>query len=62
MVELTGREIIPGSVPPIPASTQLLAVAWLRWRIFLNGMIRKRPKGKRQIVGLVFATLLRLIV
>jgi ABC-2 type transport system permease protein len=40
----------------------LLAVAWLRWRIFVNGMFRKRPKGKRQIVGLVFATLLRLIV
>ena len=39
-----------------------MAVAWLRWRIFVNGMFRKRPKGKRQIVGLVFATLLRLIV
>lgn len=62
MVELTDREGVPGSVPPIPASAQLLAVAWLRWRIFLNGMIRKRPKGKRQIAGLVFATLLRLIV
>jgi ABC-2 type transport system permease protein len=49
-------------MPPIPASAQLLAVAWLRWRIFVNGMFRKRPKGKRQIVGLVFATLLRLIV
>ncbi len=40
----------------------MLAVAWLRWRIFVNGMFRKRPKGKGQIVGLVFATLLRLIV
>jgi len=49
-------------LPPIPASTQLLAVAWVRWRIFVNGMFRKRPKGTRQIVGLVFATLLRLIV
>jgi ABC-2 type transport system permease protein len=62
MVELTGPESVPGSLPPIPASTQLLAVAWLRWRIFVNGMFRKRPKGKRQIVGLVFATVLRLIV
>jgi ABC-2 type transport system permease protein len=62
MVKLTGPESVPGSLPPIPASTQLLAVAWLRWRIFVNGMFRKRPKGKRQIVGLVFATLLRLIV
>jgi ABC-2 type transport system permease protein len=62
MAELTGPQSGPASLPPIPASTQLLAVAWLRWRIFLNGMFRKRPKGKRQIVGLVFATLLRLIV
>ena len=62
MVELTGPESVPGSLPPIPASAQLLAVAWLRWRIFVNGMFRKRPKGKRQVVGLVFATLLRLIV
>jgi ABC-2 type transport system permease protein len=62
MVELTGRESVPGSMPPIPASAQLLAVAWLRWRIFVNGMFRKRPQGKRQIVGMVFATLLRLIV
>jgi ABC-2 type transport system permease protein len=62
MVELTRPQSVPGSMPPIPASAQLLAVAWLRWRIFVNGMFRKRPKGKRQIVGLVFATLLRLIV
>ena len=62
MVELTGPERVPGSMPPIPASTQLLAVAWLRWRIFVNGMFRKRPKGKRQIAGLVFGILLRLIV
>ena len=62
MVELTARENVPGSMPPIPASAQLLAVAWLRWRIFVNGMFHNRPRGKRQIVGLVFATLLRLIV
>ncbi|HKN19990.1 MAG TPA: hypothetical protein VJX73_01165, partial [Terracidiphilus sp.] len=62
MVELTGRESVPGSMPLIPASAQLLAVAWLRWRIFVNGMFHNRPRGKRQIVGLVFATLLRLIV
>jgi ABC-2 type transport system permease protein len=62
MVELTGPERAPGSMPPIPASTQLLAVAWVRWRIFVNGMFRKRPKGTRQIVGLVFGILLRLIV
>jgi ABC-2 type transport system permease protein len=49
-------------MPPIPASAQLLAVAWLRWRIFVNGFFRKRPTGTRQIAGLVFVTLLRLIV
>jgi ABC-2 type transport system permease protein len=62
MVELTGPESVPGSPPPIPARAQLLAVAWLRWRIFVNGMLRRRSKGKRQVVGLVFAALLRLIV
>jgi len=62
MVELTDPESVPASLLPISASAQLLAVAWLRWRIFVNGMFRKRPNGKRQIVGLVFATLLRLIV
>jgi len=62
MAELTGPESVPGSMPPIAASAQLLAVAWLRWRIFVNGMFRKRPKGTRQIVGLVFGILLRLIV
>jgi ABC-2 type transport system permease protein len=62
MAELTGPEGVPVSLPPIPASAQLLAVAWLRWRIFVNGMFRKRPKGSRQVVGLVFVTLLRLIV
>jgi len=57
-----GPESVPGSLPPIPASAQLWAVAWLRWRIFVNGMFRKRPKGTRQLVGLVFGILLRLIV
>ncbi|MGD0739253.1 MAG: hypothetical protein ABR957_06620 [Terracidiphilus sp.] len=62
MAELTGPQSGPGSMPPIPASVQLLAVAWLRWRIFVNGMNRKRPKGTRQVAGVVFAILLRLIV
>ena len=62
MAELTATESVPGSMPPIPASEQLLAVAWLRWRIFVNGMFRKRPKSRRQIAGLVFGILLRLMV
>jgi len=62
MAELTGSESVLQSLPPIPASAQLLAVAWLRWRIFVNGMFRKRPKRKGQVVGLVFGILLRIIV
>lgn len=62
MAELTGPESVSASMPPIPAGVQLRAVAWLRWRIFVNGMFRKRPKGNRQIVGLIFAILLRFIV
>lgn len=62
MAELTSPENAVASLPPIPASTQLLAVAWLRWRIFVNGMFRKRPRGKGQVVGLVFGILLRIIV
>ena len=45
----------------IPASAQLWAVAWLRWRMFANSF-RRRQAGSRQIVGLIFAILLRLIV
>lgn len=61
MAELTGRENIPEALPAIPASTQLLAVAWLRWRIFVNSVFRKRPKSRSQIAGLVFNVVLRLI-
>jgi ABC-2 type transport system permease protein len=62
MVELTGSQSLPDSMSPIPASTQLLAVAWLRWRIFVNSTFRRQPKNKRQIAGLVFAILLRIVV
>jgi ABC-2 type transport system permease protein len=62
MAELTSHEAIRDCLPPIPASTQLMAVAWLRWRIFLNSTFRKQPKNKRQIVGLVSGILLRAIV
>jgi ABC-2 type transport system permease protein len=46
----------------ISAREQLLAVAWLRWRIFVNGGFRRRPKTGRQAVGLIFAILLRVVV
>ena len=62
MAELMGRENVPEALPAIPASTQLLAVAWLRWRIFANSMFRKRTKSRSQIAGLVFNGVLRLII
>jgi len=47
----------------IPARTQLMAVAWLRWRIFMNNLFRpRRAAGARQAAGLVFAILLRILV
>jgi ABC-2 type transport system permease protein len=61
MAELTRREVVPEALTAIPASAQLLAVAWLRWRIFVNSVFRKRPKNRRQIAGLVFNVVLRLI-
>ena len=60
MAELTGRGSVSVPCRRFRRATQLLAVAWLRWRIFVNGMFRKRPKGTRQVVGLVFAILLRI--
>jgi ABC-2 type transport system permease protein len=45
--------------PDIPAMTQLLAIAWLRWRIFVNSLFRKT--GKRNNAGLVLAVVLRVI-
>lgn len=53
---------LPASRQPIPASTQILAVAWLRWRIFVNGLFRRRPKTAGQAVGFAFLIILRIIV
>src|ERR1700683_2688687 len=58
---MPGQEL-PASEYRIPASTQLLAVAWLRWRIFINSTFRRRSGGKRRVVGLIVGILLRLIV
>jgi ABC-2 type transport system permease protein len=62
MAELTagGTQQFPSH--DIPATTQLMAVAWLRWRIFVNGMFRRRPTTGRQAVGLAFTILLRLMI
>jgi len=40
--------------------TQLLAVAWLRWRIFVNSTFRRRGTGRA--AGLVLAILVRITV
>lgn len=45
----------------IPIKTQLLAVAWLRWRIFVNSAFRRRSSGA-PAAGIVFAVLLRILV
>jgi ABC-2 type transport system permease protein len=44
----------------IPAATQLLAIAWLRWRMFVNGFRRQTSQGK--IAGLVVSIILRIIL
>ena len=46
---------------PIPAHTQLLAVAWLRWRMFVNSF-RRTQTGRGKVAGLLLTILLRLII
>lgn len=62
MAELTPAESLRLPMQEIPASAQLMAVAWLRWRIFVNNTFRRRPSTTRQAVSFVFTILLRLIV
>jgi len=62
MVELSAAEAPAVVHPSIPASTQLFAVAWLRWRIFVNSTFRRKPTSGRQAAGIIFGILVRLIV
>lgn len=62
MAELSGGPGGATALPPIPARVQLMAVAWLRWRLFMNAFMRRRPKGSHQIAGLVFAIILRIFL
>ena len=62
MAELSSGSGALATLPPIPAKAQLMAVAWLRWRLFANSFFRSRPKGNRRVVGLVFAIILRIIL
>jgi ABC-2 type transport system permease protein len=62
MAELKGGQGALTAMPPIPARVQLIAVAWLRWRLFANAFVRRKPKGTRQVMGLVFAIILRILL
>ena len=60
MAELEAGKPTPQAARDIPVRTQLLAVAWLRWRIFVNSTFRRRSTGRA--AGLVLAILVRIIV
>ena len=53
-----GRDSVT-SARAIPARVQLMAVAWLRWRVFINAF--HRSTQKRRVTGLVFTIVLRII-
>ncbi|HEY4381731.1 MAG TPA: hypothetical protein VGN01_15385 [Acidobacteriaceae bacterium] len=50
----------PVAAYDIPASTQLLAIAWMRWRMFANGFRRQANSGK--VAGLVLTIVLRILL
>jgi ABC-2 type transport system permease protein len=62
VAELEAGKLSFSSARDIPVSAQLLAVAWLRWRIFINSTFRRRTTGTRQAAGLALAILVRIIV
>jgi ABC-2 type transport system permease protein len=61
MAELEAGTLPRSKVRDISMRTQLLAVAWLRWRIFVNSTFRRRS-GRSQAAGLVVAIMVRMIV
>jgi ABC-2 type transport system permease protein len=62
VAELEAGKSPSASAQDIPVSAQLLAVAWLRWRIFINSTFRRRTTGTRQAAGLALVILVRIIV
>jgi len=48
------------SLRDISATTQLLAIAWLRWRMFLNSF--RRRTGPRKTAGVVLTVVLRILI
>jgi ABC-2 type transport system permease protein len=61
MSEMRG-DLRLAALPHIPARVQLLAIAWLRWRMFVNTFFRRRANARQQAAGIVLAILLRIIV
>jgi ABC-2 type transport system permease protein len=51
----------PADAANIPAATQLIAIAWLRWRMFANGF-KRRQSGPRKAGSIVTMVLLRLLL
>lgn len=45
----------------IPATTHLLTIAWLRWRMFANGF-RRTKTGTNRVGGLILTIVLRVIL
>jgi ABC-2 type transport system permease protein len=62
MAELSDGPGALAAMPPIPARVHLMAVSWLRWRMFMNTFLRRRPKASHQATGLVLAILLRIFL
>jgi ABC-2 type transport system permease protein len=62
MAELNASSSAPISAPWTSAQSraQLVAVAWMRWRVFLNNF--RRSNKKRGVTGTVLIVLLRIVV
>ena len=60
MAQLENSPSSASSLREIPATTQLLAIAWLRWRIFVNSF--RRHSGPRKTGGLIFSIVLRILL
>ncbi len=62
MAELEGGKQPSSPARNISARTQLVAVAWLRWRILVNSTFRRRSTGAGRAAGLATAILVRIVV
>ena len=50
-----------GGTRSISATTHLMAIAWLRWRMFANGFLRTKT-GPSQVGGLILTIVLRVLL